>query len=57
MIKKHNSYTWLNIKHTEVCEAKSNSFFFLIFKVYLLLRDKERQSMSRGGAERGRHRI
>ena len=28
-------------------------FFFLIFNVYLLFRDRETQSMSRGGAERG----
>ena len=27
--------------------------FFFFFNVYLLLRDRERQSMSRGGAERG----
>ena len=27
-------------------------FFFNFFNVYLLLRDRDRQSMSRGGAER-----
>ena len=29
------------------------SHLLLCFNVYLLLRDRERQSMSRGGAERG----
>ena len=28
-------------------------FFLIFFNVYLSLRDRERQSMSRGGAERG----
>ena len=42
--------SWFVVKHC---------FFFLIFNVYLFLRDGERQSVSGGGAERerARHRI
>ena len=44
----------MSVPHLHTCTFAGSLVFFLIFKnIYLLLKDRERQSMGRGGAERG----
>ena len=42
-------------QESDVWSQETSNFFLIFLHIYLFLRDRERQSMSRGGAEREGH--